>query len=224
MDFNDPREDELLKQAIQDRLVRMGTVFPAEIVSYAAAATPPRAVIQPAFKFRRKTGELQDPPQIHDVPVFHLVGARGGLTVPVAAGDMCLAVVSQRRLDRWLELGGGVVDPYEGADAAPELFNINDAIAFHGLAFEQADADHVVLAADGDAKVKLGGAAASHPVAHGDTVDANFSAAGTWATQVELFLTSVATALGITYPPPVPPGTPAPYATNSTESGKVDAE
>lgn len=225
MDFDDPQEDELLKTAIHARLVRMGTAFPGHVVKYDATSSPPRAVIQPGFKYRTTAGELADLPQIHNVPVLFVSGAGGGVTFPVKPGDACLCIVSQRRLDAWLAAGGSkVVDPYQGADQAPELFSINDAIALVGLRFTPADADHVVVDAPSSARVKLGGADASSPVARGDVVDSNFSNVGTWATGVEVFLAAVSTALGVPYPPTIPPATPAPFSTPSVASSKVDTK
>lgn len=225
MDFEDPREDELLKSAIHSRLVRMGTSFPGRVVSYDATSVPPRAVIQPGFQYKTTAGELADLPQIHNVPILFIQGSAGGLTHPVAEGDTCLCIVSQRRLDAWLEAGGSkTVDPYRGAAAAPELFSINDAIAIVGLNFSAADPDNVVLTAAGSAKVKLGSAAASSPVARGDQVDTNFANVGAWATGVDVFLTAVATLLAIPYPPVIPPMTPPPFSSPSVASTKVDTE
>lgn len=227
-DDDDPREDDLLDFAVRNRLVRLCTNFTGTIVEYDGSKSPPRAVIQPGFKSSSKNQGLQDLPQIHDVPVLHVGGASGGIKHPIEKGDVCVCFVSQRRLTNWLAAGGQtVVDPFEGVEDRTRvpLHDINDAIALVGLRFEPNVSDDTIVAnARALGKVKLGSASASHPVAKGDRVDSNFNKVETFATEVDIFLTAVASALGITYPPPVPPNTPGLLGLLNTASNKVDTE
>lgn len=229
-DFDDPRDADLLKDAIRDALVRLHVAFPALVVSY--DATKRRAVLQPAFKARTKSGAPLRAPQLQGVPVAFPGGAGGGLTWALAAGDEVIVIVSERRLARWLERGGEV-DPWEGAELGgelPPLHRIDDGIAIPApmsngaAAARPSTTDGVTLEAQGAALVKLGADDAAAGVALGDKVDSNLSALVDKLTKLELWASTVGAIPSVNVPYaafPVPPGTPPSVALQDTESAKV---
>jgi hypothetical protein len=219
-DFDDPRDADLLKDAIRDALVRLHVAFPAIVVSYDAATR--RAALQPVFKARSKAGAELRAPQLQGVPVAFPGGAGGGLTWALAAGDEVIVIVSERRLARWLERGGEV-DPWEGADLGvqlPALHRLDDGIAIPAplsnarAAARPSTTDGVTLEAQGAAPVKLGADDAAAGVALGDKVDSNTTAITTRLGLIEAWMASVGTAVGV-------PWTASSVSTQTTQSAKV---
>lgn len=70
---------------------------------------------------------VQDYPLLIDCPVFTLQGGGGYIQFPIAAGDQCLVLFSDRNLDAWFQ---------NGSPAAPfddRCHDISDGIAIVGL-------------------------------------------------------------------------------------------
>ena len=73
------------------------------IISFDSATG--KAVVQLATL--RQQGDIQVPyPLLSDCPVFVLFGGGANLTMPIAAGDPCLVLFSDRDIDNWFVSGG----------------------------------------------------------------------------------------------------------------------
>lgn len=62
------------------------------------------------------------------VPVFYPSGGGFTLTFPIAAGDECILIFSDRELDNWLLAGGSNTAP-----TTPRLHDLSDAFALVGV-------------------------------------------------------------------------------------------
>jgi hypothetical protein len=116
---------EVIKDGIEDRLFDVHTSLPGIITSYDPAKQ--RASVRCAIKRRYPDGTLTEMPVIQDVPVQFPKGGNFHFTWPVAAGDECILVFSERSLEVW-KRDGGVVNPIDG-----RKFNISDAVALVGV-------------------------------------------------------------------------------------------
>jgi len=92
---------------------------------------PPTCVVQPAIK-----GQVADDlgnyasaplPLLIDVPVVFPRGGGTSITFPVATGDECLVIFSDRCIDFWWQNGG----VQEAVD--PRMHDLSDAFAIVGL-------------------------------------------------------------------------------------------
>lgn len=122
-------------QAVYDRVMSdLRVCLPARIDSYDPVLR--KATVTPLLKRSYLDGQSQDMPAITGVPVIMPCTARAGLDLPVATGDGCLLVFSDRSIDRWLYQGGSV----EPDDRRKH--DISDAIAIIGLKpFSQPEID-----------------------------------------------------------------------------------
>lgn len=167
---DDPRDPSL--EAVLDLhrevlLDGLNVMLPGKVVSY--DATTQQAVVQPLVQKRylaedAVTYVTQDLPPIHNVPVEFCGTARGRLTWPVAAGDICEIRFSSASLARWVATpAGNTVDP--GDDRQHDL---SDAVCFVGLhspasAPTDAPTDAVVVHLSGTT-MKIGSSGASKNV------------------------------------------------------------
>lgn len=90
-------------------------------------ATKKTAQVQILFKRILPDDSIVSYKPLIDCPVFTLQGGGGAIQFPVAAGDQCLLLFSDRRLDEWLQ---------NGAQAAPgdgRMHDLSDAICLVGL-------------------------------------------------------------------------------------------
>lgn len=130
--FNLSTLGDVLQRGIDSRLKELHTAMPGIIQSFDAATQT--AIVQPAIKriFKSDTGdtvesiEVELPPLIN-VPVQFPRGGGFSLTFPVAQGDECLIIFSERSLDYWHESGG------VQAPGAYRLHALSDATALVGL-------------------------------------------------------------------------------------------
>ncbi|AWI10317.1 baseplate hub protein [Ereboglobus luteus] len=67
-------------------------------------------------------------PILKKVPIFVLSGGKASLTMPVAVGDTCLLLFSDRNIDTWFETGEADAIP-----ASPRTHHISDALAIVGF-------------------------------------------------------------------------------------------
>lgn len=85
------------------------------------------AVVQILFKRVLPDESIMSYPVLVDVPVFTLQGAGSGLQMPIAAGDACIILFSDRNIDAWFQ---------NGSEAAPNdarVHDISDGIALVGI-------------------------------------------------------------------------------------------
>ena len=136
------------------------TCLPGAIVSY--DATRKTAVCKPGIKriFRGEMGAV-DLPDLVDCPVYFPSGGGFTLSFPVAAGDECLLVFSERAIDMWWQ--NGIKLTKNGAQLPSEYrtHDLSDAFVFVGISSQAhmpsgLATDAVELRAnDGSSKVSI---------------------------------------------------------------------
>lgn len=114
-----------LKQAIKNALIDTHTAMPARVDSFNADANTVN--VTPVMKRKFSEGNVQNLPQIVNVPLCFPRGGGGILSMPVKANDYVLLVFSERSLDQWY-VKGGIVDPLD-----PRKHHLSDAIAIPGV-------------------------------------------------------------------------------------------
>ncbi len=72
-------------------------------------------------------GDIQSYKPLVDCPVFTLQGGGGAIQFPISAGDQCLVLFSDRRIDEWYQNGS------ESAPGDPRLHDLSDGIALVGI-------------------------------------------------------------------------------------------
>lgn len=215
----DPSLEAILE--LHAELVRdsIHVMLPGKIISY--DATKQSAVVQPLLKYRHlaedgQTIVAEDLPQIHNCPVVFMGPARGRMTWPVAAGDICEIRFSSASLARWVAMAPGpTVDP--GDDRRHDLADAVCCVGLHSPASPPTDApiDAIVLHADlagSGIRIKLGSSGASQSGVQGD----NFhSALNTFLAALSTFATAISTFAGTctTTPATTPAATLATAAT-----------
>jgi Phage protein Gp138 N-terminal domain len=141
-DARDPSLQDVLQLLREVTLEGINVMLPGSIVSY--DATKQQAVVQPLVQKRYlaedgQTYVAQDLPAIHNVPVEFVGPARGRITWPVAAGDICEVRFSSASLARWVALAaGGTVDP--GDDRQHDLSDAVCQVGLHSPASPPTDA------------------------------------------------------------------------------------
>ena len=138
-----PTLAQVLKEAMESRLVELHTSMPAKIVSYNSSEQT--ASVQPLLQRQYLDGTVVNLPIINSVPV-HFPSAGGFfISFPVQTDDECLLIFSERSLEI-LKEKGGIVDPLD-----PRKFHISDAIALVGSIskpnkFQNVSSEKLVLA------------------------------------------------------------------------------
>jgi hypothetical protein len=187
-----PSLAQVIKQGIAARLQSLHTAIPAKVETY--DATTQKADVKPLLQthYYDEEGKLQSEalPVITSVPVVFPAGGGFRMLFPVSPGDTVLLVFSERSLDKWLQQGGGPLDP-----GFTHTHALSDAIAIPGLhpfstPHAGANASGVTMGKDGGpqvlvtaAGVELGGtlaAPATDPVPRGTALNAainNFATA-----------------------------------------------
>jgi hypothetical protein len=89
--------------------------------------TKKTAQIQISFKRVLQDGSVASYPILVDCPVFTLQGGGASVQLPIASGDSCLVLFSDRNLDAWFTNGGQAV-PLDG-----RAHDLSDGIALVGL-------------------------------------------------------------------------------------------
>jgi len=99
---------ETIETHLDGRQAQIHTALPGRIVSYNPATMT--ASVQVAIQaVRQKTDGVLEAMDIHpigDVPVHFPGGGGHTITFPVAAGDECLVIFSERNIDNWFAQGG----------------------------------------------------------------------------------------------------------------------
>lgn len=121
----DPNLADSLRALKLDILRSLNCVKVGKIIAFDADAHT--ADVQILFKRVLPSGLILSQPVLHDVPVFTLQGGGAALQMPVAAGDQCVVLFSDRNLDAWFQ---------NGVEAAPfnsRAHDLSDGIALVGI-------------------------------------------------------------------------------------------
>lgn len=102
----EPTLAQVLKDAIEARLVNLHVSMPARVVSYNASKQT--AEVQPEIKRIFRTNESAEIPVIVNVPVAWPRANKAYIHMPLKAGDQVMLVFSERSLDEWKQNGGSV--------------------------------------------------------------------------------------------------------------------
>ena len=166
--FRTPTLAEVIRIAMERRLMDVYVSMPAQVVTYNPATQT--ATVQPLL---RKLGpsptgtDLINPlPPIQNVPVCMFGSGIWRITVPVNAGDFVLLVWSDRSLDNWKGLkpaqynpdpptGTHTIDPQ-----ANNLHHLADAVAIVGIvppsaASAATQMDRISIGSDGGPVVEI---------------------------------------------------------------------
>lgn len=129
-----PGSAQALQQLIRRMFLEVNTAIPGEVVSF--NETKQTATVKPCIRGTVITNkgetEYTDQPEIIEVPVIFPYSTSTGfaITYPVASGDQCLLLFSQRSFDNWLK-NGSVQNPSENGE--PRSHQYSDAIAIVGM-------------------------------------------------------------------------------------------
>lgn len=115
---------DVFRNVFNNMISSMHTCMPATIISFDAEEC--KASIQPSLNRAYLSGELPYP-VIENVPVMFPRAGDFFLTYPLANGDPCLVIFSERSLDLWKSVGGQLTPD------DPRKFDISDAIIIPGL-------------------------------------------------------------------------------------------
>jgi hypothetical protein len=145
----------ILRDAITAHLYDVHVCLPARVVKYDAQKQ--KADIKPLLKKRYKAEAKEtELPVITDVPVQWPSAAGGAayLHLPLAKGDLGMAIFCERSLDGWLQGAGQIVGPQD-----PRHHALSDAIFVPGVRpfanpLNNVSADNAVLQ-NGQMRVEL---------------------------------------------------------------------
>lgn len=129
MDARTPTLAAVIRRALDLKLASVRVALPARIKTF--NATTQLASVQPLLRESHEgedgKEEVESLPVISDVPI-QFPGAGGFvITFPVAVGDPCWLVFSDRSLDKWIETGNEV-DPID-----LRRHHLSDAVALLGV-------------------------------------------------------------------------------------------
>lgn len=177
-----PTLSEVIRTHIDAVLIQMNVCLPAKIVKYYPETQ--YADVQVQLQRKYEDGTLAPIPVIPNVPVKHprTQGGKTRIHLPVAVGDDCMLVFSQRSLDNW-KTQGGMQDPADrrkfhlsdafallGGAAEPDAFAVNDPLSIEIVN------DSGIVQIKPDGTINLGAYAPSKAVALGEAVEARLSA------------------------------------------------
>lgn len=147
---------QVLRMAIDARLVDVHTAMPGRVESY--DATTQLASVKPLLKRSLRDVDnnevVEDLPIISDVPVAFPRAGDWFMAFPVAQGNTVLLVFCERNLDQWIERGGDVdpgdlrLHPLDGAVAIPGVYSQPDALT-------DAHAENLVIGKTGGAQIHI---------------------------------------------------------------------
>jgi len=170
-----PTLTEAIEGTIQAYLDGVHTSMPGKIVSYDSSTQT--ASIQPSLKGayvdENSQRKVENLPIINRVPIVFLRSSSGHAdTIPLSSGDRVLLLFTEASIDKWISVGGGIVDP--GDD---RRFAIADAIAIPGL-YPAKDATDQVHSSDRvlSGGLRLGGKDATDAVIKGTSYISDESA------------------------------------------------
>lgn len=158
-----PTIAEVIRRAVEARLVDVHTAIPARVTRYDATTCVVDAapLVRAPETAEDGTVTYTALPVVTNVPVA-FPGAGGfRVTFPVAVGDTVLLVFTEASLDRWMQFGGEV-DPED-----PRRFALSDAIAIPGVrpAAQAVAAATDAVVVESTADIRLGTKTAAEAVA-----------------------------------------------------------
>lgn len=121
----DPEFSDVMALQKTDVFASLNCVKVGKITAF--DGTKKTAKIQILFKRQYPNGTAASYPVLLDCPVFTLQGGGGYVQMPVAVGDHCIVLFSDRSLDEWYQNGAEAVPSF------PRLHDISDGIAIVGL-------------------------------------------------------------------------------------------
>jgi hypothetical protein len=120
-----PRLADVLLNLKLDIFASLNCCMPGIIQSF--NATSCTCVVQPVFNRKLPDGTVKARPVLADCPVYFPGGGGGRLTFPVKAGDQCLIVFQDRRIDEWFQSGA------QSLPADVRMHDLSDGIVIVGL-------------------------------------------------------------------------------------------
>ena len=168
-----------IRTIVDDAVRDLHTAIPGEIVSYDSSTQ--RATVKVSIKRATVAGATFEVPEITEAPVVFPRSGEYQITYPLAAGDGCLILFSERSLDTW-KPNGGTVEPSE----IVRFHDYTDALVLPGLCADctglevdsgdedalviQSSSAKVVLASDGRVYIGKRGATPSEATVLGDVL------------------------------------------------------
>lgn len=120
-----PTIEQVIRAAIEGRLVDLHTMLPGEFVKYDPAKQ--KADVKLSIKRKYADGTVTELPVVVAVPVVHPRTTDAFIHLPIKPGDKCMVLFSERSIDIWKKFGGST-DPQD-----PRKFHLSDAVAMPGL-------------------------------------------------------------------------------------------
>lgn len=121
----DPELSDALIALKLDIFRSLRCVMVGQIVSFDKAKKT--AKIKIMIKRVLPNGNPASYPTLVDCPVFTLQGGGGGIQFPIAAGDDCVVIFSDRNIDAWFKTGS------EAAPFNARCHDLSDGIALVGI-------------------------------------------------------------------------------------------
>ena len=120
-----PTFEQVIKNAIESKLIELHTALPGEILQYDVAKQV--ASIQLTIQRKTKDGVLIDIPVLNNVPIIHPRSGSSIIHLPLKTGDHVLVIFVERSIDIW-KTQGGKTNPQD-----PRKHHYSDAVAIPGL-------------------------------------------------------------------------------------------
>jgi len=203
--------EQALRSAVDGALKDVHTCLPGIVTAF--DANTQTAQVRPAIKRIFVEEGAVNLPLCVDVPVQFPAGGNVVFTFPVAAGDECLLVFSERAIDYWWEKGGVQLP------AEYRLHDLSDAFAIVGVSSKARKLSPPASTSVAEIRTRDGSTTPSEIARKGDTVT-------TTTTGVEIVaLAAALLATGAFVPsgsPPAPPPEPFPqFASGEITSGST---
>ena len=140
-----PTLTQVIKDAIEARLIDVHVSLPGKIVSYDPATQ--KASVQALIKRSFVSGESVDLPVFTDLPVAWPRAGKAWIHFPLKAGDFVQVVFSERSLDEWKQTGASVAPKEKRKHNFSDGWVIPGGYPF-GSPMNGADAKDVLLVHD----------------------------------------------------------------------------
>lgn len=192
-----PRLEELLALVGEDALSKFWTALPGRVAKFDADTCV--ADVQPltmaAYQDEAGDRQIDILPVVPWCPVFFAGGLAGRLTIPVKINDLGLLILTSCSLDQLQGASPNESNIIEVVDPIDDSRNtLSSGIFLHGGFSTLADppaqysSDDIVLAAEGETKIRLGAENANEAVLQGNSFASNmqafFTALNTWGLAV----------------------------------------